>query len=156
MRIKDTIRNRETQSIDEYMFRYLEKYHGKFRVLSDYDLQTLDWPRDSSGRIDDEFEDLYIPCKKGIIRHTYNDYDQLALCFYDKNESISKKIYDEIKATCKGAKVLYEKLGRDQFIYFYDKDIDEIAKVIKPRVSGARIKWHAKSNQKLFKKKKNK
>lgn len=142
--------------IELYMYRYLERYHGKYRVLSDYDYYTLDWPRDENGKIDDSFEDLYIPCKKGIIRHTYEDYDLLVLCFYDKNESVSKAIYDEIKKKYPDANVRYEKDGRDQFIYFYDKDFDNIAKVIKPRVSGKTIKWKAKSNMKLFKPKKNK
>lgn len=140
--------------IEDYMFRYLERYHGKYRVMSDYDLETLDWPRDDKGKIDDSFEDLYIPCKKGVIKHCYDDYDLLVLCFYDKNESVSKKVYDEIKAKYKDINIRYEKDGRDQFIYFYDKDLDRVAKIIKPRTSGKGIKWKAKSNQKLFKRKK--
>ncbi len=148
------LKDKEQEKINKHMYRYLEKYHGKYRVLSDYDLNTLDWPRDDNGKIEESFEDLYIPCKKGVIKHTYEDYDMLVLCFYDKNESVSKKIYDEIKSVCNPSYLKYEKFGRDQFIYFYDKDLDSIAKVIKPRVSGKGIKWKAKSNKKLFKSKK--
>lgn len=142
--------------VEEYMYRYLEKYQGKYRVMSEYDLQTLDWPRNEKGKIDESFEDLYIPCKKGVIKHCYDDYDLLVLCFYDKNESVAGGIYKELKEKFKDIYLKYEKDNRDQFIYFYGKDLDTIAKVIKPRTSGKSIKWKAKSNMKLFKPKKGK
>ena len=146
--------DKEQEQLNIYMYRYLEKYHGKYRVLSDYDLVTLDWPRDSNGEIDESFDDLYIPCKKGIIRHTYDDYDLLALCFYNKSASVVNKVYDEIKKKHPEVNLRIDEQGRDWFIYFYDKDLDTIADIIKPRTSGARIKWNAKSNKKLMKKNK--
>ena len=147
-------RDKSTQSVEEYMFRYLEKYHGTYRVLSDYDLHTLDWPRDEEGNIDESFDDLYIPCRKGVIKHCYDDYDKLALCFYNKNASVVKNIYSEIKKRGPERDLELEDMGRDHIIYFYAEDMDKIAPVVVPRKSGAKIRWDAKSNKKLFKKKK--
>ena len=83
-------------NIIEYMHRYLEKYTGKYRVLADYDVDINDFPRNAEGTIEESFDDLYIPCRKGVIKHTYDDYDKLALCLYDKRPSVAKSIYDEI------------------------------------------------------------
>ena len=33
--------DKEQEQLNIYMYRYLEKYHGKYRVLSDYDLVTI-------------------------------------------------------------------------------------------------------------------
>ena len=79
-----------------YMFRYLEKYTGKYRVLPYYDTSLSDFPRDNTGAIDSSFDDLYIPCKKGVIKHTYDDFDKLALCIYDKRSKVAKSIFDDI------------------------------------------------------------
>lgn len=141
----------ETKNVVEYMYRYLEKYHGKYRVLSLYDISTCDWPRDKYGNIDESFDDLYIPCKKCVIKHCFDDFDKLALCFYDKQPSVAKKVFEEIKQKCPNANIKLEEFGKDSYIYFYDKDIDDIAKVVIPRTLGAKIKWHAKSNRKLMK-----
>ena len=142
----------DTKNVIDYMYRYLEKYHGKYRVLSEYDLSIGDWPRDEDGNIDESFDDLYIPCRKGVIKHCFDDFDKLALCFYDKQPSVAKRVFEEIKQICPNADIELEELGKDSYIYFYDRDIDDIAKVVIPRTSGAKIKWNAKSNQKLMKK----
>ena len=55
---------------DEH-FRYLEKYVGKYCVRAELDPDTNDFPRDSNGKIYESFEDLYIPCTKGIIINRY-------------------------------------------------------------------------------------
>ena len=44
------------------MAGYLRKYVGKYRVKSDYDLETNDFPRLENGNLDPSFDDLYIDC----------------------------------------------------------------------------------------------
>lgn len=57
------------------MSSYLyNKFKNKYRVMADYDIDTMDFPRDSNGNIDKSFDDYYIPCKKFVeIRHAYRD-----------------------------------------------------------------------------------
>ena len=57
--------------MSDYLFSH---YKGKYRVLADYDLETNDFPRDEQGNIDSDFNDFYIPGKKGVqIRHAGRD-----------------------------------------------------------------------------------
>ena len=132
--------------IIDYMYRYLEKYTGKYRVLANYDLITNNFPKDSTYAIDKSFDDLYIPCKKGVIKHTYDDYDKLALCLYDKRPSVAKSIFDEITNKYSNLDIKLVSEGNDSYIYFYDKDISKIATIIKPKTSGAKIKWNDNRN----------
>ena len=130
----------------KYMYRYLEKYIGKYRVLANYDLYTNDFPRDSNNAIDKSFDDLYIPCKKGVIKHTYDDYDKLALCLYDKRLSVAKSIFNDINNKYSNLDIELISEGNDNYIYFYDKDISKIATIVKPKISGAKIKWSDNRN----------
>lgn len=133
-------------NIIEYMHRYLEKYTGKYRVLADYDVDINDFPRNADGSIEESFDDLYIPCRKGVIKHTYDDYDKLALCLYDKRPSVAKSIYDEIHKKYPSIDITLVSEGNDSYIYFYDTDINKVATIIKPKTSGAKIKWHDNRN----------
>ena len=65
--------------VTDYMYRYLLKYVGTYRVLAEYDVELKDFPRDETGTIDPSFEDLYIPCRRGVIKHSYKDKDILVL-----------------------------------------------------------------------------
>lgn len=57
--------------MSDYLYQH---YKGKYRVLADYDLDTNDFPRDETGNIDPDFNDFYMPGKKGIqIRHAGRD-----------------------------------------------------------------------------------
>lgn len=57
--------------MNNYLYQH---YKGKYRVLANYDLDTNDFPRDEHGCIDDDFNDFYMPGKKGIeIRHAGRD-----------------------------------------------------------------------------------
>ena len=58
-------------------FRYLEKFVGTYRVLPQLDLLTNNFPRTENGSIDPSYEDMFIACTKGEIRHTYNDNYEL-------------------------------------------------------------------------------
>lgn len=129
-----------------YMFRYLEKYTGKYRVLPYYDTSLSDFPRDNTGAIDSSFDDLYIPCKKGVIKHTYDDFDKLALCIYDKRSKVAKSIFDDICKKYPNIDISLVMDGNDNYIYFYDKDLNKVATIVRPKTSGAKIKWDDKRN----------
>lgn len=133
-------------SVIDYMHRYLEKFTGTYRVLPFYDIEKSDFPRDSDGSIDSTFDDLYIPCKKGYITHTYKDFDLLAVCFYDKRVDVSKKVFEEIKTKYPKLDVKFESSGNDSFIYFKSSDIKKVATIVKPKTSGAKIKWNDNRN----------
>lgn len=62
------------------MSSYLyNKFKDKYRVIADYDMDTMDFPRDYNGTIDSSFDDYYIPCKKNVeVRHGYRD---ILTCF---------------------------------------------------------------------------
>ena len=137
---------KQNENVLDYMNRYLEKYVGKYRVLAHYDIDTQDFPRDESGEIDSTFDDLYIPCKKGIITHTYDDFDNLVFCVYDKRPSVVKSIYEEINKKYPDIDIQLIINGNDGYIYFYDKDINKIASIVKPKTSGAKIKWSDNRN----------
>lgn len=137
---------------DNPMFRFLEKYTGKYRVLPHLDYDTGDFPRDEEGNIDESYDDLYIPCKGGIeIRHSYEP-NKLAFILLEKSPSMVDKIINKVHE--KGPEVKFEvdRAGKDAFIYFDAKDIDKVAPVLGARTGGARIKWNAKSNIKKGKK----
>lgn len=127
------------------MFRYLEKYQGKYRVLGEYDLDTNDFPRGTDGSIDDTYEDLYIPCKRGcVVKHTY-EKDTLAIYVYGRI-GLFHNICDELMEKCKGVNFTIEEIGIDGVIYFNAKDFDKVATVIKPSTRGAKTKWFSKKN----------
>ena len=117
----------------DYMFKYLEKFVGKYRVMAYIDEDTNKFP------VDDSYEDFYIPCNRGCeIKHTYLGDDILALCFYDKYstaKNISKKLDD--------LKIEHEDditdTSLDAHIYFNAKDIDKVAKFVKAKTSGKQI-----------------
>lgn len=128
------------------MFRFLEKYTGTYRVLGCLDSYTNDFPRDENGNIDPSYDDLYIPCSRGksVIKHTYED-DKLVLCFYNKC-STARNVYKELKDKYKKLDIEFEDCGEDGLIYFKADDIKKIATIVKPRTSGASIKWNSQRN----------
>ena len=138
------MKKNEDKTVLEYMYRYLEKFTGKYRVLPNYDLSTEDFPRDENNKIDESFEDLYIPCSKGKIIHTYVDFDVLAV--YNKNSSVIKNLCKELKSKYPKMWMEQDITGSDGFLYFKAQDIGKVAKFVKPRTSGAKIKWYDKRN----------
>lgn len=129
-----------------YMYRYLEKYTGKYRVLGEIDKSINDFPRDIDGNIDKSYEDLFIPCSRGkcVIKHTY-EKDILVICFYDKVNT-ARNVYEELKNKYSNIYLKLELIGIDGLIYFNANDISKIATIIKPRTSGASIKWWSSRN----------
>ena len=122
----------------DYMYRYIVKFVGTYRVKAELDSDTQDFPRDDKGQIDASFEDLYIPCSRGVIKHTYMGNDILAVCFYDK-ATTAKNVYKELKNKYPKLDVELDIDGVDGFIYFNAEDIKKVATIIKPRTSGAKI-----------------
>ena len=137
------------------MSNYLyDHYKGKYRVLADYDLETNDFPRDEQGNIDSDFNDFYIPGKKGVqIRHAGRD--KLGCYIFsmgiarnilsdiyemETNKTPSKKIETLINAMIK------ENIIEDATIYdgeilfiFRTAHIDDWAKIFKLKTNGAKI-----------------
>ena len=116
-------------------FRYLEKYVGKYCVRAELDPDTNDFPKDSKGKMYESFEDLYIPCSKGFIKHTYED-DLLALYILEKpktGEGVKRKFDEE--------NIWYrdESFGIDTLLFFHESDLKKVAKIIKPKIRGKNI-----------------
>lgn len=120
------------------MYRYLLKFVGTYRVKAELDLITHDFPRNASGEIDESFEDLYIPCARGVIKHTYLGRDILALCYYNHAQQ-ARNIYTILKEKYPKIDIELDDGDTDGLIYFNAKDIKKIATVCQPRTSGKDI-----------------
>lgn len=131
------------------LFRYLEKHYvGKYRVLAPYDLDTEDFPRDDEGRIDEGFDDQYIPCQRGVIKCSYReDQGEPVFCWYSDKLGQGRNLAREIrKEYGKAFWYDYEEVGNDVLLYFKESDFESIAKLVNPRTSGAKIKPYSDKN----------
>lgn len=129
---------------DNRMFRYLEKYVGTYRVVAEYDQELGDFPRNETGGVDPSFDDLYIPCKKGVIRHTYKPKVLVWMCdSLGKGRNVKKEIDAKY-----GAKFpyTYEETSEEVLIYFEDDYIRKIATIVTPKTSGKDIKPYSNRN----------
>lgn len=110
------------------MANYLyKKYRGRFRVKSDYDLSTNDFPRDANGNIDSSFDDFYIPCaSKSKIRH----YGQNILFYYcpsiGRFRNILKQIYEDKIGSLDKHKIIKSSKDKEIIIYNYDSMYKEL------------------------------
>ena len=103
--------------------------------------------------LDEDFDDLYIPCRGGIeIRHTY-EKDMLAILILDKSDSVATRTIDKIHEKYPEVNLELDRVGRDAFIYFLADNIDKVASILGARTSGSKIKWNSKSNIKKGRKK---
>lgn len=119
------------------MFRYLLKYVGKYKVDCYKDLKTHDIPRDSNGNIDEDFDDLYIPCKKGVIKHTYKP--GILVWYCDKISSVTS-IEKAIRKKYPEVSIEVEYFDIEGMIYFKDEDfVDKLSTIFKPEKSKERI-----------------
>ena len=115
-------------------FRYLEKYVGTYSVRAEVCQDTGDFPRDEDGKIIDSFEDLYIDCEKGKIKHTYEE-GILAWYLLEKpitGRGVIKKL-EENKIWFKD-----DSTEEDTLIYFKEEDLEKVDKFIRPRTKGKR------------------
>lgn len=126
------------------MFRYLENYVGKYRVVAPYDLSLEDFPRDDKGSIEESFDDLYIPCRKGVIKHTY---EPGKLYWYTTSAQQGHNIYKELLKKYPDLEIEAEEVGSyDYLLFFSENDLDKIAEIVQPRTSGAKIKPFSDKN----------
>lgn len=139
------------------MAKYLMKYKGQYRIKPNLDLNLNDVPRDESGGIDPSYEDIYIKCASGAqIYH----YGRSILCAYipsiGRGHNILIAIAKDLGLIEKDYKKrdyqkLYKALNENHTVFdimenakeiefkFNAKDIDFIAKFLKPQTSGADI-----------------
>lgn len=139
------------------MAKYLMKYKGQYRIKPNLDLNLNDVPRDESGGIDPSYDDIYIKCARGAqIYH----YGRSILCAYipsiGRGHNILIAIAKELELIEKDYKKrdyqkLYKALNENHTVFdimenakeiefkFNAKDIDLIAKFLKPQTSGADI-----------------
>lgn len=139
------------------MFRYLERHYvGKYRVKARYDEYTGDFPRNENGGIDESFDEQYIPCKRGEIRHTYkNTRGKDILVWYCSGTGKGRNVYKEIKGAYPDIYLeVDEELDKhglpdfveDCMIYFDAKDIEKIATIVCPSTYGASIRPYSIRN----------
>lgn len=128
------------------MYRYLLKYVGTYRVKAEYDQITKDFPRTEDGKIEDSFEDLYIPCTKGVvIKHTYIGDEILECCFYNKIKT-ALNTFERIHKKYPSLDIEFEDNSPDGIIYFHAKDMKKIATIVKPQTTGKGINPFSKKN----------
>lgn len=139
------------------MARYLMKYKGQYRIKPNLDLCLHDIPRDENGNIDPSYDDIYIKCANGAqIYH----WGHSVLCGYipsigrghniliaiakelglvDENSNV--RDYDTLYSILNKDKTVYDIMENDEEIEFKfnAKNIELIAKYLKPQTSGADI-----------------
>lgn len=120
------------------MFRFLTRYVGTYRVKAFYDLDTQDFPTNDivDTGINESFDDLYIPCKKGMIKHTYEDG---MLYWYIDKIKTGHNVINEIDKKYQDLKYEVEETDSDVMVYFNYNDIEKIASIVLPVTSGAKI-----------------
>ena len=128
-----------------------KRIKGKYRVLAHYDKETGQFIRDHEGRLEESFDDFYIPCKGGA--HIYHfgylegnkrsvSQNTLVAYFdnYVKAQTVIEKIeakYPHIMPTC------YVDMGgkfyKEAEIFFDAKYIDEFADIMGAQTKGANL-----------------
>lgn len=137
--------------MSDYLFSH---YKGKYRVLADYDLETNDFPRDEKGNIDSDFNDFYIPGKKGVqIRHAGRDKLGCYIFSIGIGRNILTDIYkkESTHSPSKKLETLMENMVKEKIIEdytLYDGEIlfifkaehlQDWDKIFKLKTSGAKI-----------------
>lgn len=119
-------------SEDDKMFRYLLKYVGKYRVLTELTTDTNDYVRDEDGNIASDYDELYIPCaNEGKIKHTYSD--SILAYITDKKQTF-KKIVSQLKEDKISCEL--DDFGDEYIIYFNDADMPKVAKIVRAQTKG--------------------
>ena len=146
------------------MSKYLMKYKGIYRIKPNLDLELNDVPRDENGGIDPSYDDIYIKCANGAqIYH----YGHSTLCCYipslGRGHNILIAIAKELnliddESEYRNYKTLYSLLNKDKTVFdivendeeiefkFNAKNIELIAKYLKPQTSGADISPFSSKN----------
>ena len=124
------------------MFRYLLKYVGKYRVLTELTTDTHDFVRNSRGEINSDYDELYIECNRNAkIKHSYREN---TLGYWTDKISIfksTKKKFDE-----NNVKYSLEDAGDEYIIYFNDSDMSKVAKLVGAKTTGKKISPYDNKN----------
>jgi len=116
----------------------LEKFIGTYRVKACYDLRTKDFIRLENGNLDKSFNDFYIQCANNVeIRDASNNELMVYVPTLKRGRNIVNKIY-EVYGKDLISKI--EETDAEVIFNFKTKDMDKIAKIVKPATSGAKIK----------------
>lgn len=120
---------------DNSMFRFLMKYVGKYRVLTELTLDTHDFVRDASGNVHEDYDELYIECNRNAkIKHTYKEN---ILSYWTDKISIFKSTKKKLDEN--NIKYQSEEVGTDYLIYFDDTDMSKVAKLVGAKAVGKKI-----------------
>lgn len=123
-------------------FRYLEKFVGTYRVMAPVCYDTGEFPTNDNGKgINPTFDDLYIPCSKGIIKHSYDDDILVWYCDSLNRGRKVKSKFEESKI-----KFTYEETDVEMIIYFDESFLDKVVKIVRPKTAGKKIKPYCKKN----------
>ena len=133
------------------------KYKGQYRLKPNLDIYTNDFPRTDDGSIDPSYDDIYIKCVNGSQIYHYGHSTLVAyIPSLGRGHNTLISIAKELKLISEDTKsrdygTLYSLLEKDGTIFdimendleiefkFHAKDIELIAKYLKPQTSGADI-----------------
>ena len=117
------------------MFRYLLRYVGKYRVLSELTTDTNDFIRDESGDIHPEYDELYMPCVHDS--RIVSSCKKNELAFISDTSRYGKKIVNQFKEnniTCE-----VDDSADEIIIYFDSKFLSKVDKIVKIKTKGKKI-----------------
>lgn len=134
------------------MAAYLMKYKGIYRLMAHIDQNTNDFPRDERGNIDSD--DVYIKCAYGNQIYHYGRSTLMAYIpstgrGHNILYALAKELcgvkeripYEELYLLLEQQGKIWDIVENDKEIEFkfYAKDIELIAKYLKPQTGGANI-----------------
>lgn len=146
------------------MSKYLMKYKGQYRIKPNLDLELNDVPRDESGSIDSSYDDIYIKCANGAQIYHYGHSTLVAyIPSLGRGHNILIAIAKELniiddESKSRDYEALYSSLNKDKTVFdivesdsevefkFNAKNIELIAKYLKPQTSGADISPFSSKN----------
>lgn len=139
------------------MSNYLMKYKGQYRIKPNLDLQLNDVPRDEHGNIDPSYDDIYIKCSNGAQIYNYghgilvayissigrghNILISIAKELNLIDEDTNEREYDALYSRLNKNRTVFDIMENDAEIEFKfnSKNMELIAKYLKPQTSGADI-----------------
>lgn len=138
------------------MAYYLQKYVGTYRVKSEYDLDTNDFARDANGNL--ETDSTYIKCANGAkIFHYGKNILECYVPALQRGRNMLKNLATELGlkledyGTPCNYRTFYQDLENTKVVFdinesdaevwwhFQSKNIELMAKYMKPQTSGANI-----------------
>lgn len=138
------------------MAYYLQKYVGTYRVKSEYDLDTNDFARDANGNL--ETDSTYIKCANGAkIFHYGKNILECYVPALQRGRNMLKNLATELGlkledyGTPCNYRTFYQDLENTKVVFdinesdaevwwhFQSKNIELMAKYMKPQTSGASI-----------------